>query len=80
LWSSFSQGGYSVGVARSASGELLGPWKQDPQPLYDGDGGHCMTFHDFDGNFWLTFHQPNGHPNERPTFLQLAEEKRLHTA
>lgn len=80
LWSSFSPGGYSVGVARSASGELLGPWKQDPQPLYDGDGGHCMTFHDFDGNLWLTFHQPNGHPNERPKFMQLAEEKRLHTA
>jgi len=42
LWSSFSMGGYTVGVARSASGEILGPWRQAPEPLCAGDGGHCM--------------------------------------
>jgi hypothetical protein len=75
LWSSFSAGGYTIGVARSISGQLLGPWLQDTQPLYSNDGGHCMTFRDFDGNLWLSFHHPNRHPDERPKFLLLAEEK-----
>ena len=75
LWSSFSVDGYTIGVARSASGQLPGPWLQDTRPLYISDGGHCMTFRDFDGNLWLSFHQPNRHPNERPKFLPLAEDK-----
>jgi arabinan endo-1,5-alpha-L-arabinosidase len=74
FWSSFSVGGYSIGVARSASGKLTGPWLQDSRPLYSEDGGHCMTFRDFDGNLWLSFHQPNGHPDERPRFMPLVEE------
>ena len=74
LWSSFSADGYTIGVARSASGQLLGPWTQDARPLYSGDGGHCMTFYDFDGNLWLSFHQPNRHPEERPKFTLLVED------
>ena len=75
LWSSFSVHGYAIGTARSASGQLSGPWLQDVQPLFDSDGGHGMTFRDFDGNLWLSFHQPNQHPNERPQLLLLAEDK-----
>jgi arabinan endo-1,5-alpha-L-arabinosidase len=75
LWSSHSVGGYTIGVARSASGQLLGPWQQDARPLYSNDGGHCMTFRDFDGTLWLSFHHPNGHPAERPIFLPLAEDE-----
>ncbi|MFH1524235.1 MAG: glycoside hydrolase family 43 protein [Chloroflexota bacterium] len=75
LWSSFSEGGYTIGVAHSTSGKLLGPWLQDALPLYDRDGGHCMIFRDFDGNFWLSLHRPNDTPNERPMFLPLAEDK-----
>jgi arabinan endo-1,5-alpha-L-arabinosidase len=75
LWSSHSAGGYSIGVARSVSGQLPGPWLQDPQPLYKEDGGHCMTFRDFGGSLWLSFHQPNGNPDERPKFLALEEAK-----
>jgi beta-xylosidase len=75
LWSSFSVDGYSIGVARSESGQLPGPWLQDNQPLYSNDGGHCMTFRDFDGNLWLSFHHPNGHPNERSKFMPLGEDK-----
>jgi hypothetical protein len=75
LWSSFSTGGYTIGVARSISGQLFDPWSQDTQPLYSGDGGHCMTFRDFDGNTWLSLHRPNDTPNERPIFLPLAEDK-----
>ncbi|MBI5958956.1 MAG: family 43 glycosylhydrolase [Chloroflexi bacterium] len=73
LWSSFSMGSYTVGVARSASGEILGPWQQVPEPLYAGDGGHCMVFRSFDGQLWLAFHRPNQTPDERPQFVRLRE-------
>ena len=73
LWSSFSMGGYTVGVARSASGEILGPWQQLPDPLYARDGGHCMVFRTFDGQLWLAFHRPNQSPDERPQFVPLRE-------
>jgi beta-xylosidase len=75
LWSSFCAGDYAIGVARSPSGQLLGPWQQDPQPLYKNDGGHCMTFWDFDGHLQLSLHRPNGFPNERPIFIPLSEEQ-----
>lgn len=75
LWSSHGAEGYTVGVARSESGKVTGPWKQDARPLYGKDGGHCMTFKDFDGKTWLSFHHPDGHPNERPKFLPLMEDK-----
>jgi arabinan endo-1,5-alpha-L-arabinosidase len=73
LWSSFRAGSYTVGVARSASGDISGAWQQDPQPLYEGDGGHCMVFRAFDGQLWLTFHRPNASPDERPHFVPLRE-------
>lgn len=75
LWSSHGEGGYSVGVARSGSGKITGPWRQDPESLYGKDGGHCMTFRDFKGNMWLSFHSPDANPNERPKFLPLMEDK-----
>jgi arabinan endo-1,5-alpha-L-arabinosidase len=79
LWSSFGAGGYTIGVARSLTGGMLGPWLQDAQPLYSGDGGHCMSFRDFAGRLWLSFHRPNRTPNERPLFLPL-DEARLRIA
>lgn len=75
LWSSFSAGGYTVGAAWSASGEILGPWQQLSDPLYVGDGGHCMVFCDFDGQLHLAFHRPNPSPEERPHFLLLRESQ-----
>lgn len=73
LWSSFGAGGYTVGVAKSASGEILGPWEQLSTPLYAGDGGHCMVFRTFDGQLRLALHRPNKTPNERPLFVPLRE-------
>lgn len=73
LWSSFGAGGYTVGVARSESGDILGRWQQLPDPLYAGDGGHCMVFRSFDGQLWLTYHRPNDNPHERPQFVALQE-------
>lgn len=75
LWSSFSRGGYTIGIARSTSGEILGPWQQVPEPLYAGDGGHCMVFRTFDGQLWLAFHRPNPSPDERPQFVPLRENQ-----
>jgi hypothetical protein len=75
LWSSFCAGGYTIGVARSDSGQILGPWRQMPLPLYKNDGGHCMTFRDFQGALHLSLHRPNGFPNERPIFLPLSENQ-----
>jgi hypothetical protein len=73
LWSSFGTGGYTVGVAHSASGDIVGGWQQQAEPLYAGDGGHCMVFRAFDGQLWLTFHRPNESPDERPQFVRLRE-------
>ena len=73
LWSSFGVGGYTVGVAHSESGDVLGPWQQVPEPLYAGDGGHCMVFRAFDGQLRLAYHRPNPSPDERPYFVRLRE-------
>lgn len=73
LWSSFSATGYTVGIAQSISGDILGPWQQVPEPLYADDGGHAMVFRAFDGQLWLAFHRPNDNPNERPLFIPLRE-------
>lgn len=73
LWSSFTNGQYAVGIARSTSGSLLGPWQQQPDPLYAGDGGHCMVFRAFDGHLLLAYHRPNPSPQERPYFIPLSE-------
>lgn len=73
LWSSFGAGGYTVGLARSVSGEILGPWQQVPEPLYAGDGGHCMLFRAFDGRLLLAYHRPNASPDERPCLVPVRE-------
>ena len=59
IWSSFSNTGYTTGVAVSDSGKLAGPWKQRSEPLYSADGGHSMIFRRFDGGLMLVLHSPN---------------------
>lgn len=59
LWSSFSIGGYTVGIATSTSGKLAGPWLQHPEPLYADDGGHPMLFRRLDGQLMMILHRPN---------------------
>ncbi len=65
-WSSFGAGGYAQGLARSASGQISGPWIQEPEPLYAQDGGHGMIFRAFDGRLMLSLHKPNRTSDERP--------------
>jgi arabinan endo-1,5-alpha-L-arabinosidase len=73
LWSTFSAKGYVQAVARSASGEIEGPWKQDAEPLFAEDGGHGMIFRAFDGKRMLVLHQPNGRSLERARLFTLNE-------
>ena len=60
LWSSFTgSGSYAIGVAKSKSGNILGPWVHDPMPLNNDDGGHAMIFTDFSDSLRISYHSPN---------------------
>ncbi len=74
LWSSFGKSGYTLGLARSDDGYVDGRWTHDPEPLFTGDGGHCMMFRTFAGQLTLVLHQPNGGDRERARFFDVAEE------
>lgn len=76
LWSSFGAKGYAMGVSRSESGHVTGPWFHEPEPIWAEDGGHGMIFKTFDGRLMLTFHQPNASPLERAIFVELEETDR----
>jgi arabinan endo-1,5-alpha-L-arabinosidase len=73
LWASFIDNRYALGVARSDSGSVTGPWVHEAQPLYQNDGGHGMIFRDLHGGLMLTIHTPNKTPNERPIFIPIEE-------
>lgn len=73
LWSSIGIKGYAMGIARSESGSVTGPWLQDAEPLWAEDGGHGMIFRNFDGRLFVTFHMPNDTPNERPVFIEIED-------
>jgi arabinan endo-1,5-alpha-L-arabinosidase len=73
LWSSFTERGYAVGVARSETGTVRGPWRHDPKPLYEG-GGHCMIFQSLDTRPMLVLHEPNKSPLERAKFFEVHED------
>ncbi|GIO53978.1 glycoside hydrolase family 43 protein [Paenibacillus cineris] len=73
LWASFIDNRYALGVARSATGGVTGPWIHQPEALYRNDGGHGMVFRRFDGKLVLTLHAPNRTPDERPLFLRIEE-------
>lgn len=57
LWSSYDKDGYVQGLARSTSGNILGPWEQLP-PLVRQDSGHGMLFQSFDGSLMMVLHRP----------------------
>lgn len=73
LWSSGGPKGYAIGIARSTSGKITGPWVHDEEALFDKDGGHGMLFHSFSGQLMLTIHAPNNSPMERPVFFKIKE-------
>lgn len=73
LWASFIDNTYALGVSRSASGSVLGPWEHEEEALFRSDGGHGMLFRTLDGRLMLTVHSPNKTPHERPFFLEVEE-------
>jgi len=72
IWSSFSDTGYTTGIAVSESGNIFGPWHQQAEPLYTNDGGHGFIFTRFDGQLMLVLHQPNS-KNERFRLYELED-------
>ncbi len=83
IWSNNTEGGYCVGIARSASGRIDGEWTQDRELLFSKEisgeynGGHGMIFADTDGQMYLSIHSPNGKVGERnsiPVFVPLVEK------
>jgi arabinan endo-1,5-alpha-L-arabinosidase len=69
LWSSFSQKGYALGIAKSKT--LFSGWVNADKPIYDHNGGHGMVFEDH-GRPTIIIHSPNGPGGkERPTLLPL---------
>lgn len=74
IWSSGSDRGYAVGIARSVSGKVDGEWTHDEELLFNEQGGHGMIFRTFDGKLMVTLHAPNKTPNERPCFFEIVEE------
>lgn len=65
IWSSWGQNGYAVGIARSESGSILGPWKHDARPLHAENGGHGMILRTREGAQKLVLHYPNDRFMER---------------
>ncbi len=78
LWSSFSEGGYTEGIAVSDNGEIDGTFRQI-EPLFRKNGGHGMVFRALDGQLYLTMHTPNESPNERPIFKKIKETQNTLT-
>lgn len=73
LWSSYTRSGYALGVSRSLSASLSGPWAHEKSPLYESDGGHGMLFRTFDGKLFLALHAPNRTPEERLRLIELED-------
>lgn len=73
IWSSFGEGGYMTGIARSESGTLAGPWIQQAEPLFARDGGHGMIFRAFDGRLVLALHRNNNTGREREELWELED-------
>ncbi len=74
LWSSYARCGYAVGLAKSLSGDIPGPWQHLTKPLFERNGGHGMLFRTLKGQLRLAIHRPNDTPWERPCFLPVEEK------
>lgn len=74
LWSSWSQRGYAVGVAKSENGDVRGPWEHLEEPAFPENGGHGMLFRTKEGQLVYTLHYPNDKYQERPVFKRMTEQ------
>lgn len=70
IWSSWGETGYSMGISRSPSGKIEGPWIHDTKPFIQG-GGHGMIFTDNEGKRELVYHSPNTFGEERTVIRKI---------
>ncbi len=73
LISSWSSHQYAVGMVKSESGDIRGPWKHIDQPLWKENGGHGMLFQTLEGKIMFTLHFPNDFYQEHPIFCEVKE-------
>ena len=73
IWSSFKNGNYAIGIAESATGRVLGPWRQQKEPLFEKNGGHGMIFRTLEGQLRLVLHSPNGGGLERAHLFEIED-------
>ncbi len=71
IFSSWSEKGYAIGVAKSDTGSIHGPWAIQKSPLFPENGGHGMFFTDLNGNLTLSLHYPNDRFKEHPCFWKV---------
>jgi arabinan endo-1,5-alpha-L-arabinosidase len=73
IWSSRNHThGYVLGVAISDSGKLAGPWRQEPEPIFQDNGGHGMIFRTFEGKLMMVLHAPDGQ-RPRPLLFEIED-------
>lgn len=72
LWSSWAHNGYSVGLARSMNGSILGEWRHMAYPVIE-QGGHGMLFTDRDGRDRYALHIQKDDEPEHPVFINADE-------
>ena len=77
LWSNETPYGDAIGIAKSESGELWGPWKQYDKPVYAMDGLHASLFRRFgDGMLMMPFYSKNiGGIGLRTMMMEMEESK-----
>lgn len=73
IWSSMGDDGYAIGTVVSESGSIKGPWKHNPERLFEKNGGHGMIFKTFEGQLVIGLHQPNASPDERMQLYKLKD-------
>ena len=72
LWSSFSDTGYTQGLAVSDTGRIDSHFSQ-LEPLFRENGGHGMLFSTREGKTLLTLPAPHQHLLERPRFYPVPD-------
>src|SRR5690625_2221180 len=75
IWSSIGDEGYTLGIARSDSGNIQGPWIHEKKPLFSKNGGHGMLFHTFEDQLILAIHKPSTSTDDRLTYFEVRETK-----
>lgn len=68
VWTSWVFHDYVQGVAYSESGSILGPWKQEKEPITPPNFGHGMLFQTFDGQWLMSIHS---HRDEKGVYVRV---------